>query len=262
MLHFLDLTPEIFLNFFLLFLRVSGIFFTAPIVSAQTVPRMVRIYMTLMVSLILFNVMPTLPLVADFAVSTYFLLAVKEVMVGMLLGIVPRVFFAAVDFAGTIISFQMGLSVANVLDPQSELQVSIIASFKSLLATLLFVTIDGHHWFFEALATSYEKIPLGGFNFYSGAKMDFLLRLTSEIFVLGLQLSGPILVALLLANLFLGLMARSIPQLNVFVVGFPLTIGMGFILLVVGMPYMVTAMLQIFQKTGSGIIELMNMMAK
>ena len=253
-------TPQLTV-FFLILARIAGIFIQAPILNSKSIPFMIKSALAIWISLVLWFVVPvyqSLPATLPLFLGTL----IFEVAFGFAIGFLCNIIFIGIQAGGEIIDMQMGLSVANVLDPQSELQVSIIASFKSLLATLLFVTIDGHHWFFEALATSYEKIPLGGFNFYSGAKMDFLLRLTSEIFVLGLQLSGPILVALLLANLFLGLMARSIPQLNVFVVGFPLTIGMGFILLVVGMPYMVTAMLQIFQKTGSGIIELMNMMAK
>ncbi len=262
MTHLLDFTPELYLNFFLVLVRVSGLFITAPIISAQNVPRPIRVYLIFMMSLVMANVVSPLHLTVNFSVALYGLLVLKELMIGLLLGIVPRVFFAAVDFAGSVIGFQMGFSMANVVDPQTQNQTSIIASFKTLVATLIFVTIDGHHYFIEALSASYDQIALGGFVFQSQTKVDYLITLMGEIFLVGLRLGAPIIVALLLANAILGFMARSMPQFNVFIVGFPLTITLGMLLLLITMPYIVMSMVGIFQQTGQGIVDLLSIMGK
>ena len=102
-------------------------------------------------------------------------------MIGLLLGVIPRIMFAAVDFAGSVIGFMMGLSIANVVDPQTDVQVSIVASLETLLATLLFIVLDGHHIFFEAITYSYNYVPIGGFLF-SANKIDFLLRIMANLF--------------------------------------------------------------------------------
>jgi len=171
------------------------------------------------------------------------------------------VIFAAVDFAGTIIGFQMGFSIANVVDPQTDTQVSIIASFEIVLATLIFLAIDGHHIFLEAISTSYEQIPINGVNLGAN-KIDFILRITADLFILGLKLSAPYIVALLLANVIMGFMARSIPQMNVFVVGFPFTIGLGLLLLALGMPYLGQAIISMFGRIDDQVIELIQLLSR
>ncbi len=262
MTNILTFNPESYYLFFLIIIRVSGIFVTAPVLSSENVPRMLRIYLALICALILFSVLPQTNIIFDrLNTVDYFLLAFKELMIGLLMGFIPRVMFAAIDFAGTVTGFLMGLSVANVVDPQTDLQVSIIASLEGLLATLLFIVIDGHHIFFEVLTFSYQEIPIGGFLF-SGNKIDFIMRVMSDLVIIGLQLGAPLIVALLFANVIMGFMARSIPQMNVFIVGFPFTIGLGLIMLIVGMPHLIRAMEQLFGKVGEQIIDLIQIMAK
>ncbi len=257
----LNYNPEYIFTFFILLIRVGGVFLTAPIISSETVPRMIRVYLAFLMTLILFNVIPPINYPTNLNVAFYFLIVAKELMVGLLLGVVPRVMFAAIDFAGTVIGFQMGFSMANVVDPQTSATVSIIASFKTLIATLLFVTVDGHHIFIEALAASYQKIPIGGFLFNEG-KVQILIELTATIFSIGLQLGAPIIVALLFTNVMMGFTARSIPNLNVFVVGFPLTILLGMVFLVTGMPFLTQSISQQFLSTRQGVIDLLSVMAK
>ncbi len=261
MIDILNFNPNALLLFFLILLRVSGIFVTAPVVSSRTVPRRVRAYAAILCTLIVFNIVPKVDLLVDFDVLQYFLIALKETMVGLMLGVVPRVMFAAVELAGAIIGFQMGFSIANVVDPQTDVQVSVIGSFETVLATLLFVILDGHHVFFEAMATSYTHIPIKGFLFTAN-KIDFLLRLMGDLFIIAVKIGAPFIVALLMANIIMGFMARSIPQMNVFVVGFPFTIGVGLLLLLIGTPYMVQAMVELFNTVETRVIELIQIMAK
>ena len=153
----------------------------------------------------------------------------------------------------------MGLSISNVVDPQSDLQISIIASFEGVVATLIFLLLDGHHISFEALSFSYETVPIGGFQFTDN-KIDFLIRITANLFIIGLKLGAPIIIALLIANIIMGFMARSIPQMNIFVVGFPFTIGLGLIMLMLGMSQITQGITKIFQSFGKDVIELIQLM--
>lgn len=261
MVNFFDFTPALYFNFFLIFLRLSGLFYTAPIISSTTVPTQIRIYLTLICTLIVLNLIPKIEYNPYYTLMDYFFISVKEVMIGLLLGVVPRVFFAAVDFAGTLIGFQMGFSVANVVDPQTDTQVSIMASFQNVLATLLFVLVDGHHIFFEVITISYEKIPIAGFLF-SPAKIEPLVQLTATIFFNGLKLGAPLVVSLLFANVIMGMMARSVPNLNVFVVGYPFTIMLGLILMLAGVPYMMNAMSKFINAIGPDVLNWIQLMKR
>jgi flagellar biosynthesis protein FliR len=262
MTNILSFNPESYFLFFLIVLRISGIFVTAPVLSSESVPRPLRIYMAVICSLIIFSVVPATDIIFETLTTIdYLLLASKELMIGLLLGVVPRIMFAAVDFAGTVTGFLMGLSISNVVDPMTDLQVSIIASLEGLLATLLFIVMDGHHIFFEVITYSYQSISIGGFQFTPN-KIDFLLRITADLVIIGMKLGAPLIVSLLLANVIMGFMARSIPQMNVFIVGFPFTIGMGLILLILGMPHLIRAMSLLFGRSGEQIIELLQIMAR
>lgn len=253
-------SPEQYFTYFLVVLRVAGLFVTAPILSSDSVPRQIRVYMALIIAMILFSVVPLGNIYGNWTVAGFLSLALTETMVGLMLGVVPRVVFAAIDLAGTIIGYQMGLSLANVVDPQTEVQVSIVSSFKGLIATLLFITIDGHHIFFEVMSVTYEQIPIGGFTFTEN-KIDYLLHLGALVITLGVKLGAPLIVALLFANVILGFMARAMPQMNIFIVGIPLTIMLGFLFLLTGMPYLITGMQKAFTDMGQQILELVGIMA-
>lgn len=262
MADILNFSPEQFFFFFLVVVRISGIFVTAPILSSENVPRAVRVYMVIICSMILFSILPPFSISIDnLTTADFLLLGAKEVMIGLLLGLIPRVMFAAVNFAGTIIGFQMGLSLANVVDPQTDTQVSIIASLETIIITLMFIVLDGHHIFFEALTISYEQIPIAGFLFSAG-KVDILARIMGDLVIIGLKLGAPIIVSMLLANVIMGFMARSIPQMNVFIVGFPFTIGLGLILLVIGMPHLMEAMTGMIDTYGRQVFEFLKILAK
>lgn len=262
MTNILTFNPDNYFFFFLVVLRISGIFVTAPVLSSENVPRSLRIYMVILSSLIIFNVLPPVQVaLSELNPIDYFLLVLKELMIGLLLGVIPRIIFAAVDFAGTVVGFMMGLSIANVVDPQTDVQVSIIASLEGLLATLLFIVLDGHHIFFEVITYSYQQVPVGGFLFTSN-KTEFLLRAMGDLIIIGLKIAAPLVISLLLANVIMGFMARAIPQMNVFIVGFPFTIGLGFIMLIIGMPHLVQAISKLFNGAEVQIVELIQLMAR
>jgi flagellar biosynthetic protein FliR len=121
----------------------------------------------------------------------------------------------------------MGFAAANVFDPQNQHQISLIAQFQNVLAILIFLALDIHHIFFQAIVASYDALPPGLLDL-SGGAVAFLLQLSGNIFILGVKFSAPVLAVLLLSGLVLGILSRVFPQLNVFMLSFPLNIGLAF----------------------------------
>jgi len=158
------------------------------------------------------------------------LLVLREVMVGLTLAFITQIIFAAVELSGQIVGLQMGFSIASVIDPTMGNQMQIMSVMQSLLATLFFFSLNIHHVFIRAIVDSFSVIPLGGWKM-SEALIHFLIKVTTDVFILGVRLAAPVMVALLLTSVVLGIMARAFPQMNVFMVSFPLNIGLGFMVL-------------------------------
>jgi flagellar biosynthetic protein FliR len=152
-----------------------------------------------------------------------------EVLVGLSMGLLVQVVFAAVEFCGQLVGTQMGLSVANLFDPTAG-QMPLLAMFQNLLAMLLFVSLGIHHTFIRAIVDSYALLPVGNWHMSKGL-MQFFITATSGLFVLAIKLAAPVMVALLMTSVLLGVMARSFPQMNIFMISFPLSIGIGFVVL-------------------------------
>ncbi|HEX28639.1 TPA: flagellar biosynthetic protein FliR, partial [Candidatus Poribacteria bacterium] len=135
-----------------------------------------------------------------------------------------------VELAGEMAGMQMGLRMATAVDPQFETQSSLLAQFNVLFALMVLLAINGHHWFIEGLAKSFRLIPPGG-AVLREATFARVIALAGELFLIGLKMSAPIVVAMLMTNAALGLMVRVVPQMNIFVVGFPVLIAVGLIVL-------------------------------
>jgi flagellar biosynthetic protein FliR len=159
-----------------------------------------------------------------------FLMVVRETLIGITLGLVSQAIFAAVEFCGQLLGIQIGFSMVSLFDPSMGTQVSIIAVFQTMLATLLFMTLEVHHIFIRSIVESYQVVPLGSWHM-SGPLLQFLTNIVTGIFVLGVKLAAPVMVSLLAASVVLGIMARIFPQMNVFIISMPLNIGVGLMIL-------------------------------
>jgi flagellar biosynthetic protein FliR len=242
-----------FLGLFLIFARVSGVMITAPILNDQTIPPTVKIGFTFLLSLVFFPVVARPVLPANINVMEMALLVAGEVAIGVMIGFTAQLLFAGVSLAGEIIGFQMGVSMAHVFDPAFNTQTSVISEIKTVLALMLFVGLNGHHMFIEGLVHSYE-VAGAGHVVLGPAALGHLTAVASRMFVVGLQVGAPLIVSLLAANLAMGLVARAVPQINIFVVGFPFTIALGLILMAASFPFFVEAIAAL---TGS-LQELIN----
>ncbi len=221
---------EQFQTFLIVTARVSGFISAIPVLASAQTPGRIKTLLVFVGSLLLFPVMAKSIPQVNFSPLPFFLLALSEVLLGLMLGLVARLIFTAVEFGATVIGFQMGFASANVYDPQSERQIELISQFQNVFAIMIFLAINGHHIFLKTVVLSYELLPPGNFN-VEGEAIPYLMQLSSHMFTIGVQFSAPVLAVLLFSGLILGILARVFPQLNVFLLSFPLNIGIGFVVI-------------------------------
>ncbi|MBI2567108.1 MAG: flagellar biosynthetic protein FliR [Candidatus Schekmanbacteria bacterium] len=209
-------------------LRTSGIIFFAPIFGNEAVPLQVRAAFTLLVTALLGPTLDNVSIPVPATLFGFVGIAVAELLIGMAIGFVARAFFAAFLFGAQLMDFQVGFAMVNILDPELGTQVSLLAVVTNIMAILLFLAGNGHHWFLMAARDSFALLPIGEAHIGAGV-MELLIRVGGSIFALGLQVSSPILVVLILLDLAMGLIARTVPQIQILIVGFPLKIGGGMI---------------------------------
>lgn len=256
----LQLIPiQEFQIFLICLARVAGFTSAIPILIGAQTPTQVKAGLVFMVSLVLFPVMePFIPDVS-YQPGTFLLLIITEVLLGFMIALIARMIFTAVEYGGTVIGYQMGFAAANVFDPQNERQISLISQFQNIFAILIFLAVDGHHVFFQVAVESYKLLPPGVFNI-SGEAIPYLLELSSRIFFLGIQFSAPILAVLLLSGLILGIMARVFPQLNVFLLSFPLNIAISFTVIALTLPLVSILLRREFDDLGERFFTLLQLL--
>lgn len=248
-------------SFMLIFCRITSFFVVAPIFSARHVPMQFKLGLALFVSLMCLPATGTSSITMD---TLYIASIFKEILIGLLLGFVAYMFFTVVQVAGAFIDMQMGLSMANIIDPMTGVSSPIMGNFKYMLAMLLFLSFDGHHWLLRAIVQSYEWVPLQNEAFarlYEGHLTDFLLRTFTDAFSISFQMAAPLVVAMFLTDVGLGILARTAPQFNIFVIGVPLKILIGFLLLVLVFPGMVYVFGHLFNSMFEAIQKLIDILA-
>jgi len=244
-------------GFLLVFCRITAFFVTAPLLSMRGVPAQFRIGIAFFMALFTFMSLDAELMEID---AAYVLLVLREVLIGILLGFVAYMFFTVVQISGSFVDMQMGLGIANVIDPMTGAQSPLIGNFKFMLAILMFLALDGHHYLLTAIMNSYDWVPLDNAFFtriYEGSISTFLLKTLTTMFVLAFQLTAPMIVALFLVDVGLGMLARSAPQFNVFVLGLPIKSMIGFILLLVMVPGFMYLFQQLFSQLFDAIGQIL-----
>jgi len=220
--------------FFYPFFRILALASSAPVLSHSSVPRMVRIALSVLVTAIVAPTLPAVPFISPFGAEGV-LLIVEQVLIGVAMGLAMQIAFATVTLAGDLIGLQMGLSFAAFIDPQNSEQAPLVGSFLSVTLMLVFLAINGHLLLVAGVVDSFHAFPLVA----DGARAFDAMRLVrngADLFAFGLQIALPIIGAMLLTNLTLGMLARTSPQLNLLAVGFAVTLSVGFIMLLVELP--------------------------
>jgi|TARA_B100001964_G_C14212548_1_gene591193 flagellar biosynthetic protein FliR len=221
--------------FLLVLLRVSALLMVAPIFGHRTWLARAKVGLAFTVSIILFPIVADQPLDVPVGILPYALMMIREVLMGVVMGFVVLLLFVGIQFAGQVAGLQMGFGIVNVIDPQSSNQLSIMGQFLNILAILLLLSLNGHHTILTGLVTSFETIPLGGVVLKAGL-MQKMIAITAEVFIIGVKIAAPIMTALFLVTAAMGVLARTVPQMNVFMVGFPVQISVGLGAFLVCMP--------------------------
>ena len=253
------LTPETLIVFLLLTIRIGAIVLSLPLLSSRNIPAQLKVLLILMLSVALYPHVPIQQVVIPQRLGHLALVVGSEMLIGLSIGFVAQILFAGIQLGGEIMSQQMGLNIATIFDPHHAQQVSLVAHFQDVLAMLLFLSGSAHHWFIIAMAESLQSIPLAGVS-TSGAVLPVLLTLLSKACVIAIQLAAPVSIALLLATLALGMMARLVPQLNVFILSFPATLGLGLIMLALALPLVIAGIQLAFGQLGNDLVQVIRVL--
>jgi flagellar biosynthetic protein FliR len=226
--------------------RILALMVSAPVTGNQQFPVTAKIGFAILLTVLVAPTLPAPPAVAPD--SAYgLLLLVREILLGVGMGLAMRVVFAAVNMAGDVIGLQMGLGFAQFFDPQNGAQVPVVGQFLGLLSTLAFLSINGHLLLIAALVESFRSVPPEATLTLAGGSMA-LVQWGGMIIQAAVQLSLPLIAALLITNAALAVLTRASPQLNIFAIGFPITLAVGFIALLLALPYMVPGFEHLFEQ--------------
>ncbi len=255
-MSFWGLTHDGFAEFLLVLVRCSGIFGFSPVLSAAHVPMQVKAGMSLFLALTVF---PVVSAHSDYTappeIWSYVLSIAGELLVGLSIGFVAALMVTAVQLAGNLIDFQMGFGMANIVDPLSNAQTTVMGQMYVILATLLFIVIRGDHMVISAVVDSYKAVPLAGAAFSADAAYH-VWGLLGKVFEAAFRIGGPIIAVLFLATVGLGIVARTVPQMNVLMVGFPLKIGIGLLAAAASVPFVIAVLRRVYGELPADIMVL------
>jgi flagellar biosynthetic protein FliR len=242
--------------FFWTFARIGALLVAAPLFGARTVPVRVRVMLALLISATVFPQV-AVPVDVEILSLAGFVLLAREIVIGFALGFLVQMLFGAVAMAGEIIAMSMGLAFASVVDPDRGVSVPVIGQYFVVMSTLLFLALNGHLALLALLIESFSILPPGaeGLN---AAGFAELAGWAGRMFEAAMMVALPAATALLVAGVSMGLIARSAPQLNIFSVGFPLTLMLGIVALLFSLPLLAPQFEQLLQAaldTGRSVVE-------
>jgi flagellar biosynthetic protein FliR len=226
--------------------RILGMITSSPVFGNGSFPARAKVLLGIMLALIVAPVIPAAP-AADPMSLAGLLILLQEMLIGLAMGFSMRIVFAAVEMAGEVSSLTMGLGFASLFDPLTKGRSSAISQFLTLIATMTFLALNAHLVLLEALVESFSSLPISATPI-SGAAPYQLVRWAGVIFSTGLQLALPIVAALLITSVALGILTRAAPQLNIFGIGFPVSLGVGLLLLSQTLPYLTMPLENLFNR--------------
>lgn len=215
------------------FLRVSAMFLSMPVFSVNTIPARLKVMLSLLITFVLVPTLPRMPAVELFS-SAGFVVSVQQLMIGISTGFILQMVFSILLFAGQSIAYSMGLGFASLVDPATGVQTPVIAQLFVISSSLLFLAVDGHLLLIEMLAQSFTSLPVA-LDGFGKANLWQIIAWSSQIFSDGVLLALPIMATLLFVNISFGIASKAAPQLQLFGIGFPITILLGMLLIWVGL---------------------------
>lgn len=260
MLEILNLNNPLYIFLTLLFIiiRVSAVVAFAPVFSQSSIPAQVKIAFIVLFSVALYPAVKDYISIEKLTVFGLAAVVMKEVLLGAALGFTVHFLWAGLELGAQLLGFMMGFSIANVLSPEENVQISILSEFESIVAILVFLAIDGHHIFIKAIADSFKIMPVGGFILNQNM-FDMLNRLVALMFGVSFRILAPAIIALIITNIVFGIIARTMPQVNILIVAFPLSIGIGLFVIGASLQYSVFVLIKYYDNVLSSVYAILRL---
>jgi len=228
-----DVLLDLWDIFLLIFVRVTGLFVVSPIFGRKNIPVYYKIGFSFLIAVILSHVLPVPDLTEYSGLLSYLLLIAKEFVIGLALGYISYLIITSIYLAGQIIDMHIGFGMVNIFDPLTNIQIPVTANFYFIFATLVIFAIDGHHLLIYTLCDSFTLLPVGSKIVAGQSMLDFTVNIITSVFSVGFRIAAPITAAVLITDVALGIIAKAVPQVHVFIVGLPLKILVGFAVMAV-----------------------------
>jgi len=251
------LSPNSILIFIIVFTRLAGMISSAPLFSTYPIPAQAKIWLCATVAFIMYPVViKTSALIVPNNMIELTLFLIKEFFIGFLIGFIAKFIFSAVQIAGQTLGIQMGITMGQVLDPTSNEQTPIIGQVYVYIATIVFISLNAHHWLFTSIYKSFASIPPGIEFIFTPALVKQVIMLFSHMFVISFQIILPIFCVLFVSEVLMGFMAKMMPQMNIFMVALPFKIGLGLILIIMFIAPTISYLAYAIEKYMAGILKL------
>lgn len=227
-----------------------------PFFNSRNIPVILKAGLALAASILAFPQLMHTRLPQEMPLVPFGLLLLGELAVGAIIGLSVQMLFSSIQMAGQLLGFQMSFSIANVVDPAGESQVPVLSQFNHVFAMLIFLAVNAHHTIFRAMVESFALIPPLGFQFHASL-VERIMAMGGNMFVVAIKIGAPVIIVLLLTSVSLGLMARTVPQMHVFIVAMPLKIAIGLLFIGLSLPFMAALLSRLYQNMGHGIYSIL-----
>lgn len=229
------------------FIRIAAFVGAAPIFGTRNVPARAKLIIAVSLTIMVVPILPKVQYVDPLSLAGA-VITIHQVLVGLMLGFIVTLVFSALIIGGQSVAQLMGLGFASMMDPQNGVSVPVVGQFYTVLATIIFLILNGHLILIDTLVGSFKTIPIEHYSLLPEKLWEIVLW-SKWMFVAALVIALPAITALLLVNVAFGVMTRASPQLNIFAVGFPITILLGFVAMLVTIPYFVPKLQELFDQT-------------
>lgn len=247
--------------FFLIFMRMTGFLIINPLFGRQNVPRYIKIGFSFLLAIIMYNTVDVPGQSYGSGMYSFIRDIILEFITGFVLGFISYTVFNAIYVAGQLIDMQIGFGMVNVLDPVSNIQVPLTSNFYFIMSMIVFFILNGHHNMIRNLFESYKHIPLGNASFDYGV-ISKAAEVFGNVFVLGFRIAAPVTAAIIITEIALGVISKTIPQFNLFVVGIPLKIAIGLIVMIITIPIFVELLDVLFSDMNREVTDVIKKMAE
>lgn len=259
-MNLFDFSTEHILRYVTILIRTSLVIYFIPVFGDAFVPMKLKAFLAMIIALVLYPVVAINVQVFPTTFGGFFLAMIPEFLFAAGIGLVGKMLFAGIQAGGQLAGMQIGFGFANVVSPTESHQISVMAQFQYLLSLLTFFLLNIHYFFFKALASSFDIIPPFQLKF-SGSLLQLLNERALAMFALGIKISAPVIAAMLLVNVVLGLISKAVPQMNVFIESFPVRILFGIFVFVMSLSFIMMLLKKSFFELESVIITILRLFA-